>query len=120
MKALILSLFAAVALAQITPPTTMQFVTSAPAGACASANLPIQYVTTTGSMYGCVSGTWTSVGGGGGGSGTVTSITGGRGLSGGTITTSGTLAVSEAVNAQTGPVLVAYPGAPERQSTGSH
>jgi len=52
--------------AQPIPKTTIQFVTSDPAGACTIGS-PMQYNTSNGAFWGCDGGTWTAVGGGGGG-----------------------------------------------------
>ena len=38
---------------------------TAPTGSCSSSSLPIVYNYVTGSLYGCISGTWTAIGGGG-------------------------------------------------------
>lgn len=64
------------AFSQNTPRNTIVYVPTAPSGSCPNASATLQYVTTTGVLYGCVSGTWTNVSGGGPGAGTVTSVTG--------------------------------------------
>lgn len=51
-------------MAQTTPRTQVSYVSSAPSGACGSASASIQYVVTTGVMYGCISSLWTSLNGG--------------------------------------------------------
>lgn len=78
----------------------IQYVTSAPAGACGSAYLPIQYLTTTGDQYGCVAGTWTKINAG---AGITTLGVSGSGQTGATQTlTQGTgILISSAANAHT-------------------
>jgi len=76
--------------AQPIPKTTIQFVTSDPAGACTIGS-PMQYNTTNGAFWGCQAGTWTSLNGGGT-PGTVTSIATTSPITGGTITGTGTIA----------------------------
>lgn len=61
--------------AQINSPRLV-YVTVNPAGACSTG--PLQFNVLTGALYGCVAGTWTAVGGGGGGS--ITEITGSGGI----------------------------------------
>lgn len=59
--------------AQVVGPGFVNYVTSAPSGAC-SQGAPMQVVMGLGTVYTCQSGTWATVGGGG--AGTVTSVLG--------------------------------------------
>lgn len=61
------------AAAQVVGPGFVNYVTSAPSGAC-SQGAPMQVVMGLGTVYTCQSGTWATVGGGG--AGTVTSVLG--------------------------------------------
>ena len=59
---------------QVTQPSGVILVSTAPAGAC-TAGVQGQLVTTTGAIWTCQSGTWTVLSGGGGGSTTVPALT---------------------------------------------
>lgn len=69
MKPLLLLLSSAL-LAQITPPTTLVFVTSDPVGACSPASTPLRYNSSNGKLWSCQGSAWTLVVAGGGGGGT--------------------------------------------------
>lgn len=73
---LIFLLWPLMVLGQYSPEPIVR-VNAAPSGSCSTTQ--VRYLTTTGTFYGCVSGTWTTVGGGGG-SGTVTSVSASGGL----------------------------------------
>lgn len=75
---------------------------SGPSGTCGSA-LPMQYVYSTGVLYGCQNGTWASLATGGGGTGTVTSVsvTTANGVSGTVATATTTPAITLSLGAIT-------------------
>lgn len=60
-------LFSSALLAQISPPTTLVFRTSDPAGACSPASTPLRYITTNGKLWSCQGSVWTQMVAGGGG-----------------------------------------------------
>jgi len=110
----LLLLLTQLAYPQASNPITIVYVTTAPSGACSSAYLPIRYVVpTTGALYGCLSGVWTALSGGGGGTGTVTSVDASGGVqtvSGSAITATGTIRGAWVVNAQTGTTYTVLTG----------
>ena len=59
-------------MAQVSNPSII-LVTNAPSGSCGG-GLPMEYIFSTGVLYGCQNGTWATFATGGGGTGTVTSV----------------------------------------------
>jgi hypothetical protein len=101
--------------AQVSGPGFVNYVTSAPSGACSS-NSQVQIVYGPGTIYACQSGTWANAGSGG--TGTVTSVICGNGLTGGTITTTGTCAADLTVLAPlASPALTGNPTVPTQAAT---
>jgi hypothetical protein len=112
---LALLLLPAMASAQVSGPGFVNYVTSAPSGACSS-NSQVQIVYGPGTIYACQSGIWANAGSGG--TGTVTSVICGTGLTGGTITTTGTCAADLTVLAPlASPALTGNPTVPTQAAT---